>query len=183
MPPVPTTPPIPPPWSSGPRGRQGHRRSWWTAAAVALSMVAVCLAIAAWFRPYPEIAQYPPTAHAPSFTDEQINTAKATVCKAYRKVRQALDVAGARNGGSDPIASLAVATSSRQALDVGSRYLLTSLNEQPATGPDLTAAVRKLASIYQELTIGYLADADDSEIDQLRRAAEQPTSVIDGLCK
>ena len=99
------------------------------------------------------------------------------------EVRQALAVAGARNGGNDPTASLAVATSSRQALDVGSRYLLTKLAEEPAASAELTKAVRNLANVYLELTVSYLADANDAEIEQLRRAAEQPTSTIDGLCK
>jgi hypothetical protein len=76
-----------------------------------------------------------------------------------------------------------VATASRQALDVGSRYLLTKLTEEPATNPDLATAVRKLADIYQEITVSYLANAGDSEINPLRQEAEQPTAAIDDLCK
>jgi len=125
----------------------------------------------------------PSPAPAPSFTDQQVADAKASVCTAYQQVRRALDVAGARNSGSDPTASLTVSTASRQALDVGSRYLLTKLTAEPATNPDLATAVRKLADLYQQITVSYLADANDSEINPLRQAAEQPTATIDGFCK
>jgi hypothetical protein len=109
--------------------------------------------------------------------------AKAKVCAAYGKVREALAVAGARGGSSDPTASLAIATSSRQALDVGSRYLISALAHEPATASELATAVRKLADLYQELTVKYLAEASDSEVASLRRAAEEPTSAIDGICR
>jgi hypothetical protein len=141
-------------------------------------LVTLVVAIGGWFRPLP----YKPPP-APTYTNQQVAEANAVVCAAYRKVRQALAVAGARDGGSDPTAGLAVATSSRQALDVGSRYLLTKLAETPATNSELATAVRKLADVYQELTVSYLADASDPEIEQLRRDAEKPTATIDGLCK
>ncbi len=81
------------------------------------------------------------------------------------------------------MAMLTVATSSRQVLDVGGRYLTTKLAELPATPPDLGAAVRKLATVYQQLTIDYLAEAKDSELDPLLRAGNEAHSTIEGLCK
>jgi hypothetical protein len=167
-----TAAPVPPPWPPP------ARRQWpvFTLLVVAL-LVTLGIAIAGWFRPAP----YKPPA-APKYTDQQVAEAKAKVCGAYHEVRQALAVAGARSGGSDPTATLAVATSSRQALDVGSRYLLTKLGGEPATSANLAVAVQKLAEIYQELTIRYLADASDAEIEQLRRSADEPTTTIDGLC-
>jgi hypothetical protein len=145
-------------------------------------LVVLGIAIVGWFRPLPANNSSPPLP-TPTYTDQQVAAAKASVCTAYQQVRRALDVAGARNGGSDPTASLTVATASRQALDVGSRYLLTKLAEEPATSPDLATAVRKLADLYQQITVSYLADASDSEINPLRQAAEQPTATIDGFCK
>jgi hypothetical protein len=136
------------------------------------------VAIGGWFRPPPNKPSPPPT-----YTDQQVADAKVDVCAAYHEVRQALAIAGSRNGGGDPTASLAVATSSRQALDVGSRYLLNKLADEPAANVELTKAVRNLANVYLELTVSYLANANDSKIEQLRRSAEQPTSTIDDLCK
>lgn len=159
-----------------------RRPPWAAVAALLIALAALGVATGSWFRPSSENKPTP----APSsmtYSQQQIADSKASVCDAYKQVRRALDAAGARNGGSDPTAGLAVATASRQALDAGSRYLLTKLAEEPATNPDLAAAVRKLADLYQQITISYLADASDSEINPLRQAAEQPTATIDGFCK
>lgn len=136
------------------------------------------VAIVGWFRPLP----YKPPP-APTYSEKQVADAKAKVCAAYEKVRKAGDVAGARNGGSDPTAMLAVATNSRQVLEVGSRYLSTKVAELPATPPDLVVAIRRLASIYDELVIDYLADATDSVLDPLVHAGNEAHSTIQGLCK
>jgi hypothetical protein len=144
-----------------------------------IALLAIGVAIGAWFRPLPK--NEPPP--APTYSSQQVADAKAKVCAAYGKVREALAVAGARGGSNDPTASLAIATGSRQALDVGSRYLLAALAHEPATASELVTAVRKLADLYQELTINYLADASDSEVAPLRRAADEPTSAIDGICR
>ncbi|GLB83825.1 hypothetical protein SRL2020226_40350 [Mycobacterium kiyosense] len=105
------------------------------------------------------------------------------MCAAYGKVHAAFAAVNARDGGFDPTASLAVATSSRQALEVGGQYLLSTLAKEPATPPDLATAARGLADDYQELVISYLADARDSDVDTLRRSVDKLSSQIDGLCK
>lgn len=83
----------------------------------------------------------------PSHTDQQIDAANANLCGTYRQVRDALDAAGARSGGSDPTAGLAVTTASRLALEVGSRYLLAKLAEQSATDSALPTATHKLPDL------------------------------------
>jgi hypothetical protein len=178
---LPPTPSAPPPWP--PVMPAAPRPQWPMFAFLVIALlVTLGVAIGSWFRPLPGYKSTP-APPAPTYTAQQVTAAKASVCTAYQQVRRALDVAGARNGGSDPTASLAVATASRQALDVGSRYLLTKLAEEPATNPDLATAVRKLADLYQQITVSYLADASDSEINPLRQAAEQPTATVNGLCK
>jgi len=181
-PPPPSAPPAVPPWPPGGPTASTRRSSSPEFAALLVALVALGVAIGSWFRPAPDNRSTP----APpivTYSAQQVADGKASVCAAYQQVRRALDVAGARNGGSDPTASLAVATASRQALDVGSRYLLTKLAQEPATNPDLATAVRKLVDLYQQITVSYLADANDSEINPLRQAAEQPTATIAGLCK
>jgi hypothetical protein len=141
-------------------------------------LVTLAVAIVGWFRPAP--AKPPPV---PTYSNQQVADARAAICKAYDQVRKAGDAAGARNGGTDPTALLAVATSSRQVFDTGSRYLSTKLSELPATPPDLAAAVRKLAGVYQQLAIDYLAEAPDSETDPLIRTGTDAHTTIEGLCK
>lgn len=169
-------------WSPDGPSRQQRAVGWVAIAALAIAFVASGVAIGSWFRPIPESRSAVPPPSL-TYTDGQIASARENVCNAYRQVRRALDIAGARNSGSDPTTTLAVATASRQALDVGSQYLLNKLGEEPATSPDLAAAVRKLSGLYQQITISYLADVADSDIGPLRQAAEQPSDAINQYCK
>jgi hypothetical protein len=178
LPPPPAVP-LPPPWPSGGPTPPTRRLPWPAFVALLVAFVALGVAIGSWFRPAPDNRPAP----AATYNQQQIADAKTSVCGAYQQVRRAGDVAGARSGGSDPTGMLAVATSSRQVFDVGSRYLSTKLAELPATPPDLAAAVRKLASIYQQLAIGYLAEAPDSDLNPLVRAGDDAHSSIQGLCK
>ncbi|WP_090603166.1 hypothetical protein [Mycobacterium lentiflavum] len=141
-------------------------------------LVTLVVVIVGWFRPTP--AKPPPV---PAYSSQQIADAKAVICTAYEHVRKAGDLAGTRNGGSDPTGQLTVATSSRQVFDAGSRYLSTTLAEQPATPADLAAAIRKLASVYQQLAIDYLADAPDFETDPLIRAGTEAHTTIEASCR
>jgi hypothetical protein len=176
-----TQPPVPqwPPVAPAAQKRSAGRRA---ITALAVALLALGVAIGSWFRLVPDNKSTDPPPK-PIYTDQQVALAKTDICSAYRQVRRALDAAGARNGGSDSTANLAVATASRQALDVGSRYLLIKLAEQPATNPALAVAVRKLADLYLQITVSYLANASDSEIDPLFQTVDQSTSTIDGLCK
>lgn len=127
----------------------------------------------------------PSVSPEPTYSAQQIAEAKATICAAYQKDQQALDLAGARNGGADPTAILAVATGIRQVLEVGSRYLLTKLAEEPATPPDLADEVRKLANLDLDLTINYLNGLANSDPQQqpLLKAADEAALTIQRLCK
>lgn len=182
MPNVPPRPPPPsqPSWTSAaPAARFGHQR-WVAYTALAIAVVALGLAIGAWFRPVP---MKPPA--APPYSAQQVADAKVTVCSAYDQVRKAGDTAGQRNAGSDPTSILTVATSTRQVLDSGSRYLTTKLSAEPATPPDLAAAVRKLAEVYQEMTVDYLdgLSNSDPQLAPLLKAGDQAHSTIQDLCR
>ena len=149
-----------------------------------IALAALGLAIGAWFRPLP--GNKPPSAEAkPTFTNQQVADAKTSVCAAFKKTDRALDLSSARDGGNDPTATLAVATSVRQVLDFSSRYLHAKLAEEPATPPDLADAVRKLANSYQEVTMGYLAGLtnSDSDLQPSLHAGDEATFRIRGLCK
>lgn len=148
---------------------------------LAVALVAVGVAVAAWFRPLPDNTPAP----ASTYTDQQVADAKAEICAAFEKVHRALALSSRRNGGSDPTAILAVATSGRQVLDSGSRYLLTKLSEEPATPSELAEAVRRLANLYQELTISYLDGLtnSDAELKPLLSGSDDAALTIDRLCK
>lgn len=148
-------------------------------AMLVITLIAVGAAVAAWLRPIPDtMAQTAPS--APTYTDQQTADAKAKVCAAYEKVHRALDANLTRNGGEDPTAQLAVAVNARQVYVAGSAYLLTILTDEPAAPPDLAAAVRKLANLFQILTLDGLAS--DPSVPA-HDAADDTLSTLQGLCK
>jgi hypothetical protein len=148
-----------------------------------IALAAFGLAIASWFRAPPSTqASTPP---APIYTNQQAAGAKANVCAAFGQVDHALALAYARNGGNDPTAQLAVATSTQLTLDASSRYLSTTLAEQPATPPDLATAVRKQTNAYQKALIGFLNGLTVSNPSQQPavNASDEATLTIRRLCK
>ena len=180
-----TLPPSPPPHGPGPQSWQqvGARtpKRWPMFASLVIALAAVGLAIGCWFRPSPT-TQEP---SKPTYTDQQVADAKAKMCAAFGKVDHALDVADARRGSNDPTAVLAAATSERQALDAGSRYLVAKLADEPATPPDLATAIRNQADSYQESLIDYLDGLtnSDSEMQPTLKAADDATLTIRRLCQ
>lgn len=177
-------PAVPLPRPPGTPPRPDRPRPWLALISLIVALLAICVAIGAWFRPTPR--NNPPSAPpAPSYSDQQIADAKTKVCGAYKKVHRALELSSARNGGTDPTAILGVATSGRQVLDGGSRYLITKLSDEPATPPELGGAIRNLANAYQELTISYLGGLtnSDTELQPTLQAADDASSKIDRLCK
>ncbi|MBS4728353.1 hypothetical protein MSM1_08345 [Mycobacterium sp. SM1] len=140
------------------------------------------IAIGAWFRPLPNNKSQS-TQPAPTYTQQQVSDAKAKVCAAYQKVRHANELARALYLGDDQVAKQVVAEGGWLALDGGSRYLSTTLAEEPATPSDLAAAVRKLADLYQILAINYMASVAHSEQDPVLRASHDVTAELERLCK
>jgi hypothetical protein len=182
LPPVPPASGLgPPPW---PQAAPSRPHRWPVFASLVIALLAIGLAIGAWLRPLPG-AKASPTPLAPSYTSQQAADAKANVCAAFGKVDHALDVAEARGGSNDPTAILAAATSERQALDAGSRYLLRKLAEEPAAPTDLATAVRNQADSYQESLIDYLDGLTNSDPDMqpALKAADEATLTIRRLCK
>ena len=88
-----------------------------------------------------------------------------------------------RDHGADPTSTLAAATSARQAFAAGGGYLLTALSDEPATSPDLAGPVRRLAGVFQQLAVNYLAEVGDAALDPLLRAGDEATLTIQQLCK
>jgi hypothetical protein len=145
-----------------------------------VALIGIAVGFIGWFRPAPHNNQAPPK---PAYTDQQTADAKAKVCAAFGSVHQAVVVTNHRDHGNDPTSILAAATSARQAFDAGSDYLLTTLTDEPATPPDLAKAVRSLATVFQQLTVSYLAEVSDSALDPLLRAGDDATLTVQRLCK
>ena len=143
-----------------------------------ITLVAVGAAVAAWLRPIPhESSATPP---APTYSEQQVADAKSKVCAAYAKVQKASSANQTRNGGDDPNLQLLVAVTMRQVFDSGSAYLLKTLAEEPAAPPNLAAATKNLADLYQVITLDGLAGDLN---DPAHNAANEAGFTIQGLCK
>jgi hypothetical protein len=116
---------------------------------------------------------------------QQVASAKATVCTAFGKVEHAVDLADAEPVSSDRTEQLAVAALPRIAFDAGSRYLLTTLAEQPATPPELAIAVSKAVNTLQELLIGFMEGIRNTDPRQQPavNASNETEAMIRRLCK
>jgi hypothetical protein len=157
-----------------------HRPSRWpTFTALAIALIAFAVGLVGWFRPVPHTDQ--PSAK-PTYTDQQTADAKAKVCAAFSQVDRALSVANALPSGSD---ALVTSLNIRQVFDVGSRHLLATLAEEPATPADLATAVRKQASTLEEALIDYQDgfSNSDPEMRPVVDANTAATNTIRQLCK
>jgi hypothetical protein len=175
-PPAPTPPPWPPVAPLRPP-------RWPMFTFLVIALAAIGIAIGSWFRPLPNTkASAPP---APTYTDQQVASAKANVCTAFEKVNKAVDLAHSHVGSTDYNTQLAAAGLTNLALDAGSRYLLTKLAEEPATPQDLATGVRKEANAEQEALIGYLNGlaASDPQMQPTVNASNEATATVRQLCK
>lgn len=100
-------------------------------------------------------------------------------------VHKAVVINTGRDGGGDPTATLAVAANARLSLAAGGQSLLSVLGREAATPAVLADAVRTLANDFQELAIGYMADAKNTDPAQeaLLREGDTATLTIEQLCK
>ncbi|WP_139331226.1 hypothetical protein [Mycobacterium sp. IS-1264] len=138
------------------------------------------VAIVGWFRPVPA---KPEAASAPTYSSQQVAGAKSKVCAAFEKADSAVKATSARDKGAEYATQLATAVNVRQSLIAGSQYLLTTLNNEPATPADLAANIRSLANAYQLLAIELQSDAPDSEKDPTVRSGDETTSTLRNMCK
>ena len=144
-----------------------------------IALLAIGVAIGAWFRPLPKNEQPP----APTYSSQQVADAKAKVCAAYKRVNHAVLANTGRGGDNDPATLLGVAANARMALFDGGEYLLRILAHEPATAPDLATATRALADAYQELALDYMAEADDPRLESSRNAIDLAGAKEDEACK
>jgi hypothetical protein len=138
-------------------------------------VIAVAVAVAAWFRP----------AHdgASTFSGEHVSQAKANVCSTYTSVRKAVVLNTHLNSPNDPTGQLAVAANARLALLGGGSYLQDRLVAEPAAPADLANAVKSMSNTIEQLGTAYLADAGTIVLDPLRHDLDADIRQINDLCK
>jgi hypothetical protein len=152
---------------------------WWASpratafVALAIAMIAVAVAIAAWVRP----------SFWHSFSDEQSAQAKVTVCAAWAPVRKSVWVGTPNPRPGDPVAADAVAANVRLAMLGGGSFLKETLAAEPAAATDLAKAVNSVAITLEWMGINYLAgNQSHGVLDPLKDKLDSEGAEIDKLC-
>lgn len=161
----------------------GRPARWPGFSALAIALIALGVGLVGWFRPVPHANQPPPK---PTYTAQQIASAKTEICTAFAQVNHGIDLADTESAtSSDRAAKVAAVALTRQALDFGSRYLLAKVTEEPATPAELASAVRQQAKALEELLVGYIngASSSDQSLEPAQKASDEAADKIRQLCK
>ena len=165
--------------SPSPAPRPSKLSRWAPLAALLIAVIAVAGAAVGWFYPHQSASS------APTYTDQQRNDAKKHTCETFRIIDRAVvknsHLKNPPNGG--PIGALSVATAQRFAFYGGGSFLRDTLIQEPATPTDLANPANALATELQELTIGYLAGAQEFAQDELRQKIDDKIKTIVEVCK
>jgi hypothetical protein len=148
-----------------------------TIIAIVIAVIAVAVAVGAWFRPAPK----PETPAAKTYSDQQVADAKKAVCDAFDHIYHTLDVNNRKvpNQTGDPFA---VAVNTRLAVYMASQYLLSQLANSPAAPDGLSSSVRRLANNYQDTVFEQIGDSDKSHLDALFQTAGDLQTEIQQVC-
>jgi hypothetical protein len=160
----------------------GHKKNspvlrWWTSpraiafAALAIAVIAVAAAIMAWLRP-----------QGPSFSSQQSEGAKANVCAAYSTARKAVVMKYPKPKPGDVVAEHWVASEERLALLGGGAYLRQATAAEPAAPADLVKAVNSMGNTLQQMGLEYIARADKSVWEPLRKDLGSEIGQINKMC-
>jgi hypothetical protein len=174
---APTAAPVATPATSH-AARQSKLPFWLAVAALVLAILGVAGAAYGYFYPNESAA-------AGKYSDQQRNDAKKHICETFKIVDRAVvrnsHLKNPDNGG--PIGALSVATAQRFAFYDGGAFLRDRVASEPATAKDLADNANSLGTQLEELSIGYLAGAQDFAQDELRQNLDDKIKKIVELCK
>ena len=153
--------------------------TWGTIAALVLAILGVAGAVYGYFYPNEDATA------AGKITDQQRTDAKKHICETFKIVDRAVvrnsHLKNPDNGG--PIGALSVATAQRFAFYDGGAFLRDRVAAEPATPKDLADNANALGTQLEELSIGYLAGAQDFAQDELRQNLDDKIKKIVEICK
>ena len=152
---------------------------WLAVAALVLAILGVAGAAYGYFYPNQTAAA------DGKYSDQQRNDAKKHICEVFKITDRAVvrnsHLKNPDNGG--PIGALSVATAQRFAFFDGGTFLKDRVAAEPATPKDLADNANGLGTQLQELSIGYLAGAQDFAQDELRQSLDDKIKKIVDICK
>ena len=142
---------LPQPWM--PQGFPSQRSSRLPIIiALVLSLLALGLAAAAWFRPVREAE-----AAAPQYSEQQVADAKKNLCDAYANSYKAVKAAG-NVTSEDPNLRYMFALNTRLALNTAADHLLSEVDKNQAAPSRLLVVTTTLAYTYHEFLLSVFAE-------------------------
>jgi hypothetical protein len=151
-----------------------------TIISLVVALVAIALAIGAWFRPAPQVPT--PADNSPHYSDLQIAEAKKALCAAEDLVNRATTYAGNQKS-DDPTQQLAIAVNVRLTGSLSAQYFQTKLTQYPATPKDLTTGLQELILANQDIALLQIANASKDEFDSSYQAYDAAQSKVTEACK
>lgn len=149
-----------------------------TIIAIVIALIAVAVAIAAWFRPAPKAE----TPAAKTYSEQEIADAKKAVCDAFGQTQQTLKVTGSK-ASEDPTQTFIIAINSRVAIETASSYLHSKAQSNQAAPKDVAEKVTQLADIYRVVLLKQLADATRDDLKPLYDSLDASTEEVTEACK
>lgn len=176
-------PPPPPPWPPAQLRATPRLTQWSSFAALAIALISLGVAAAAWLRPPPEARTA--TESPPTFTDEQVAQAKANICAEFNIVNRAIVINTHRTNPtpSSEIGDLVTGLYGNVTIYQGGDYLLDLAATEPAVPSKLGDAIRSLGNAMKRLGVIDLTLETDSVRDPLLTTVNNDIILVDQLCK
>ena len=147
-----------------------------TIIAVVVSLLALGLAAAAFFKPKHDDAPA-----APQYSDQQVADAKKSVCDAYNDAHEATRNAGGLRS-DDANQKFMISINTRLAFNTAADHLLAAAEQNPAAPSGLIAAAKALAFSYQKIVLAQTAEAPSDALDRLYTEADTSVDSIKQAC-
>jgi len=144
--------------------------------AVVVSLLALGLAAAAFFKP-----KHGDAPAAPQYSDQQVADAKKNVCDAYGDMDKAITDAGSITS-DDPNQKFMISLHIRLAFNTAADHLFAAADRNPAAPPNLAAAARDLAFTYQRIVLAQTASAPHEQLKPLYDDADSSVAAIKKNC-
>lgn len=144
--------------------------------AIAVSLLALGVAAAAFFKP-----QHDPAPAAPQYSDQQVADAKKNVCDAYDLVRRAVNEVGSVTS-EDQTVKFMLSLNTRLSFNTAADQLFTVSGQNPAAPPGLLNAAQALGASYRKIVLALTATAGDDELKPLYEAADTAIASIKQTC-
>lgn len=149
-----------------------------TIIAIVVAVIAIAVAIGAWFRPMPK----PEAPAAKTYSDQEVADAKKAACDAFDRGQKTLDVTGAKVA-TNPSDSFTVAVNSRVAIGAISNYWRSTLQHHPATPAEVENVLSSLADQYESILLTQLAEGSRTDLDALYASVDESVPKMTQACK